>query len=120
MIRCGCCRHSYRRKAVHAPAALPWLGRRIERALLTRLRHPLAKEADEMIDAEFVEERRGVPRPRPQPREAVAIHRWPVVGGEAPALPLGGEVVGRRAERHVGAELITMRPNVGALTTDDE
>ena len=53
-------------------------------------------------------------------REVVAVHRRPVVRGQAPALALGREVVGRSAEGHVGAELIAMRPEVGALAADDE
>ena len=40
--------------------------------------------------------------------------------GSPQLLPAVREVVGRRAERDVGAELIAMRPHVGALAADDE
>ena len=82
--------------------------------------HPLAKEADDVIDAEAIEQLRGVRRARAKPAEVVLIHRRPQVRGEAPALAVGGEVVGRRAERDVGLELIAVSPHVGALASDDE
>ncbi len=85
------------------------------------LPHPLAKEADDVVDAEAVEELgrvgtrgRGASRDRPCPSSTSGRPAAPSSDRQQRSRPAE-----RRAETS-DLELITMRPHVGALAADDE
>ena len=95
-------------------------GRR-EEALAAVLRPAVgAVEADEVIDAVAVEEIGAAARALAQPAEVFQRHDVPSIERHAPVLPGRAERVGRRADRHVEAELLLARPHVGAVAVDHE
>ena len=79
---------------------------------------PDAEETEDVVDAVDVEILPHFAQPRPPPAVAVARHRLPVVGREAPVLPRCGKGVGRRSGLPVEMEEVRILPYVGARRTD--
>ena len=72
---------------------------------------PDAEETEDMVDAERVEIAAHLAQARLPPGEIVLRHLLPVIGREAPVLPVRAEIVGRCAGR--GVEVEELRVPVG-------
>ena len=49
------------------------------------------------------------------PAEVINLHPLPVVGGEAPILPVSSEVIGRSSCRLIGVEEAGVDPDIHAM-----
>jgi hypothetical protein len=76
---------------------------------------PDAEESEDVVDAEGVEVAAHLPEARLPPGEVVLAHLLPVVGREAPVLPVGAEEVGRGARRGVEVEELRVPVGFGAV-----
>ena len=73
-----------------------------------------------MIDAVPVVQVGAAARPLAQPPEAFRRHDVPPIERHAPVLPGRAERVGRDADRHLEAELLLARPDIGAVAIHHE
>ena len=76
---------------------------------------PDAEEAQDMVDAEGVEVASLLLKALPPPAKVLCLHRCPVVGGEAPVLPIGSEVIGGRPCGLLGVEKVRSTPYIHAM-----
>ncbi len=79
---------------------------------------PYSEEAQNMVDTVGIEVFRHFAEALFPPREAVAVHLLPVIGGEAPGLAEDREVIGRCSGLAVHIEQAGVHPGVDTGTRD--
>src|SRR5262249_22956742 len=93
-------------------------GHECRRAVL--LAYVGTEEADEMIDAVAVVERRVAARSLREPAEAARRDLAPAIRGNSPVLAGRRKGIRRRADGRVEPEVLLPRPDVGAVAADHE
>ena len=76
---------------------------------------PDAEEAQDVVNAEGVEVAGLLLEALPPPAEVLCLHRSPVVGGEAPVLPIDSEVIGGCPCGLLGVEKMRSTPYIHAM-----
>ena len=76
---------------------------------------PDAEEAQDVVNAEGVEVASLLLKALLPPAEVLRLHRCPVVGGEAPVLSIGSEVIRGRPCRLLGVEQVRSTPYIHAV-----
>ena len=77
---------------------------------------PYAEEAEYVVDPYRIEVALHHRKAVTPPAEVLRCHRLPVVGGEAPVLPIGGEEVGRCASLFIQVEEVRSDPYIDAIS----
>ena len=108
------------------PRAGPGPPAALHRGRLSGRDRPVARVADEVIEADGVEQRQRRPEAGDPPGEPGGAHLRPAVERVAPALAGGAEVVGRHAGHQrrlagvVEIELMAVQPDVGAVVRQED
>ena len=76
---------------------------------------PYAEEAENMVYSEGMEVVGLASKALAPPAEIIRLHPLPVVGGEAPVLPVYSEVIGRSSCRLIGVEEAGGDPDIHAM-----
>ena len=76
---------------------------------------PDTEEAENMVNSEGMEVVRLAGEALTPPAEVIQLHSLPVVGGEAPILPVSSEVIGRSSCRLICVEEARGDPDIYAM-----